>query len=169
MGRQYLRATRMTSPSLPWSPAVAQAIRTFAGAIMLPSDAPVVCRAAVIAGLPRSKIATSRWRAPKSTFALVFDPVTKQTKEWMSPSGPQSQPYGIAAVGNVLYYNESGPRPNTMVRFDTRTEQFQSVIVPSGGIVLRHIMPDANGNIALACSGINKVGLLEISNSPRTQ
>ena len=98
-----------------------------------------------------------------------FDPVTKQTKEWKSPSGEQSQPYGIAAVGNILYYNESGPRPNTMVRFDTRTEQFQSVIVPSGGIVLRHIMADARGNIALACSGINKVGLLEISNSPRTQ
>jgi virginiamycin B lyase len=98
-----------------------------------------------------------------------FDPVTKQTKEWMSPSGKDSQPYGIAAVGHVLYYNESGPRPNTMVRFDTRTEQFQSVIVPSGGIVLRHIMPDANGNVALACSGINKVGLLEISSAPRTQ
>jgi virginiamycin B lyase len=98
-----------------------------------------------------------------------YDPATKQTKEWLSPSGPRSEPYGIAAVGNVLYYNESGPRPNTMVRFDTRTEQFQSVIVPSGGIVLRHIMPDANGNIALACSGINKVGILEISNSPRTQ
>ena len=98
-----------------------------------------------------------------------YDPATKQTKEWLSPSGPQSAPYAIAAVGNVLYYNESGPRPNTLVRFDTRTEQFQSVIVPSGGIVLRHFMANADGNIVLASSGINKVGLLEISNSPRTQ
>ena len=52
--------------------------------------------------------------------------------EWASPGGPQSQPYGIAAVKDVLWYSEAGVKPNTLVRFDPKTEKFQTWAIPSG-------------------------------------
>jgi virginiamycin B lyase len=45
-----------------------------------------------------------------------LDPATGKVAEWPSPSGPQSQPYGIFAINNVLWYSESGTSPNTVVR-----------------------------------------------------
>ena len=92
-----------------------------------------------------------------------YDPETGDVKEWPSPGGPESQPYGIAAVGNVLWYSESSVRPNTLVRFDTETESFQTWIIPSGGGVIRHMMATADGNLVLACSGVNRLALVEVS------
>ena len=66
-----------------------------------------------------------------------LDPKTGQFKEWPSPSGPLSAPYGMAAIGNVIWYNESGANPNTIVRFDPKTEKFQSWALPSGGGAVR--------------------------------
>jgi virginiamycin B lyase len=83
-------------------------------------------------------------------------------KEWPSPGGPSSRPYGIAAIGSVLWYSESGVRPNTLVRFDTQTERFQTWVIPSGGGVVRHMMATADGKLVLACSGVNRVALVEI-------
>ena len=91
-----------------------------------------------------------------------FDPATGKTTEWASPGGPKSQPYGIAAINDVLWYNEAGTKPNTMVRFDPKTEKFQSWVIPSGGNVVRNVSVTRDGNIALACSGVNRVGLLTI-------
>ncbi len=53
-------------------------------------------------------------------------------------------------------------RPNTLVRFDPKTEKFQSWIIPSGGIVVRNMMATKEGNLVLACSGVNRVALVEI-------
>ena len=78
------------------------------------------------------------------------------------PSGPRSQPYGIAVIKDVIWYNEAGSKPNTMVRFDPKTEKFQSWIIPSGGNVVRNVSVTRDGNIALACSGVNRIGLLTI-------
>jgi virginiamycin B lyase len=91
-----------------------------------------------------------------------FDPKTGQVKEWQSPGGPQSQPYAITSIGNVVWYSESGVRPNTMVRFDTQTERFQTFAIPSGGGVLRHFEATRDGNIVTANSGVNKIGIVEI-------
>jgi virginiamycin B lyase len=91
-----------------------------------------------------------------------LNPATGDVKEWASPSGPQSQPYGITVAKDAIWYNESGIRPNTMVRFDPRTERFQTWIVPSGGIVIRNMMTMRDGNIAIASSGANRVGYVEI-------
>ena len=91
-----------------------------------------------------------------------YDTKTKQTKEWPSPSGPQSQPYGITVINGIVWYNESAIRPNTLVRFDPRTEKFQSWIIPAGGGVVRNMMPTRDGNIAMAESGVNRVALVEI-------
>jgi len=91
-----------------------------------------------------------------------LDPRTGEVKEWPSPSGAASQPYGIAVAKDIIWYNESGVRPNTLVRFDPKAEKFQSWIIPSGGIVVRNMMATKEGNLALACSGANRVALVEI-------
>jgi hypothetical protein len=50
----------------------------------------------------------------------------------------------------------------------TLTEKFQSWIIPSGGGVVRHMMPDKNGNIWIAGSGVNKIGVVEVKPVTRT-
>ena len=94
-----------------------------------------------------------------------FDPKTHAVREWPSPGGPESLPYGIASIGTVIWYSESGVRPNTLVRFDTRTEIFQTWVIPSGGGVVRNMMRTVDGNLVLACSGRNRVALVEIARS----
>jgi virginiamycin B lyase len=51
-----------------------------------------------------------------------FDPKTGKASEWPSPGGVNSEPYGIAVVKDLLWYSESGVSPNTLVRFDPKTE-----------------------------------------------
>jgi virginiamycin B lyase len=91
-----------------------------------------------------------------------FDTNTGKVTEWASPGGSRSQPYGIAYLKNAVWYSESGVRPNTLVRFDPQTQQFQSWTIPSGGGVVRNMMPTRDGNLALACSGVNRVALIRI-------
>jgi virginiamycin B lyase len=85
-----------------------------------------------------------------------------QVKEWPSPSGPQSQPYGIISIKDVIWYNESAVRPNTLVRFDPKTEKFQSWPIPSGGGVVRNMSMTKDGNLAMAESGVNRVALVTL-------
>jgi virginiamycin B lyase len=91
-----------------------------------------------------------------------LDTKTGRVTEWPSPGGPSSQPYGITALNDVIWYSESAVRPNTMVRFDPKTEKFQTWIIPGGGGVVRNMMPTQDGNLVIAESGVNKVGLVEI-------
>ena len=91
-----------------------------------------------------------------------FDPATGKASEWPSPGGPQSLPYGIAAVNDILWYSEAGVKPNTLVRFDPKSEKFQTWAIPSGGGVVRNMDVTKDGNLALACSGVNRVALVEI-------
>jgi virginiamycin B lyase len=82
--------------------------------------------------------------------------------EWPSPGGPRSQPYGITAIGDAIWYSESNTSPNSLVRFDTRTRQFQTWSIPSGGGVVRNMVTTPDGNLWLACSGVNKIAFVEI-------
>jgi virginiamycin B lyase len=91
-----------------------------------------------------------------------FDPKTGKATEWPSPGGPKSQPYGITALNDEIWYSESAVRPNTLVHFNPKTEKFQTWVIPSGGGVVRNMMPTADGNLVLACSGVNRVALVEI-------
>lgn len=92
-----------------------------------------------------------------------LDPKTGAVKEWPSPGGPQSQPYGITAdPKDVIWYSESAVRPNTLVRFDPKTEKFQTWIIPSGGGVVRNMMATPQGDLVLACSGVNRVAFVEV-------
>src|SRR5438270_208446 len=94
-----------------------------------------------------------------------FDPAAgKLLKEWTSPGGADSEPYGIAVTkeGDV-WYSESGVKPNTLVRFDPRTESFGKEPIPSGGGVVRNMVATPDGHLYLACSGVNKVAVVDVS------
>jgi virginiamycin B lyase len=95
-------------------------------------------------------------------FLGKLEPATSQVKEWASPGGPASQPYGIAVIDGKVWYSESGVQPNTIVVFDPASEKFQTWPIPSGGGVVRNVSVTKDGNLALALSGVNKVGLVEI-------
>jgi len=91
-----------------------------------------------------------------------FDPSTGATKEWASPGGAGSQPYGITALHNIIWYSESGVHPNTLVRFDPRSQKFQTWPIPSGGGVVRNMMPTRDGRLVLAENGVGKVALIDV-------
>jgi virginiamycin B lyase len=91
-----------------------------------------------------------------------LDLATGAHKEWPSPSGPSSQPYGIVFAKGALWYNESGAKPNTIVRFDPKTEKFQSWAIPGGGDIVRNMDVDREGNPVTANSLVNQVGVVEV-------
>lgn len=94
-----------------------------------------------------------------------FDVATgKLLKEWPTPGGPQARPYGIAITGDgEVWYSESGVKPNTLVRFDPRSESFSQEEIPSGGGVVRNMVATPDGKLYLACSGVNKVAVAEVA------
>ena len=73
-----------------------------------------------------------------------FNPKTGEVKTWDGPSGPQSQPYGMTVINDVIWYVESNTRPNNMVRFDPKTEKFQT-FADSGGRWRHRASHDADG------------------------
>ena len=91
-----------------------------------------------------------------------LDLATGAHKEWQSPSGPQSQPYGIVFTKGAVWYNESNAKPNTIVRFDPKTEKFQSWAIPGGGDIVRNMDVNRDGNPVTANSLVNQVGLVEV-------
>ncbi|MBI2833181.1 MAG: lyase [Acidobacteria bacterium] len=96
-------------------------------------------------------------------FLGRLDPATRQVKEFASPGGPISRPYGITPrADGTIWYSESGVEPNTLVRFDPKTESFQKWTIPSGGGVVRHMVTAPNGDLWLACSGVNKIARARI-------
>ena len=95
-------------------------------------------------------------------FLGRLDLANGQVKEWASPSGPQSQPYGIAFAKGAVWYNESFAKPNTLVRFDPKSESFQTWPFPGGGDIVRNMDVTAGGNVVTANSLVNQVGFVEI-------
>jgi virginiamycin B lyase len=93
-----------------------------------------------------------------------LDPATGKSTEWLSPGGGKSRPYGITIVDNIVWYSESGTRPNTVVRFDPGTEKFQTWAIPSGGGVVRNMVHTPDGDLWLACSGVNGIAEVVIKN-----
>jgi virginiamycin B lyase len=82
--------------------------------------------------------------------------------QWDSPSGPSSHPYAIAVIDDVVWYNESGMRPDALVRFDPATETFQSWAIPSGIGIVRHVWVTADKNLLIHQSSSNRIGLVKI-------
>jgi len=97
-----------------------------------------------------------------------FDAKTgKFVKEWLSPSGPQSRPYAITTVNGIVWYCETGVKPNTLVRFDPKTEKFQTWLIPAGGGVVRNMMHFSDGRLVLTESGENAVALVTVTGSDK--
>ena len=46
------------------------------------------------------------------------------------------------------------------MRFDIKTQKFQSWTIPGGGGVVRNMKSTPDGNLVIAESGVNKVGLV---------
>jgi virginiamycin B lyase len=91
-----------------------------------------------------------------------LDPETGAVKMWPTPEGAKSAPYGIAITPDgAVWFSESGVKPNTMVRFDPKTEQFERTTIPSGGGTIRNMVATPDGRIYIACSGVNKVGVVQ--------
>ena len=92
-----------------------------------------------------------------------LDTTTGKVSEWPSPSGPTSQPYGITYLDGAIWYVESAIKPNVLVRFDMKSEKFQSWLIPGGGGVVRNIKSTDEGNIVMAESGVNKIALVQVT------
>ena len=91
-----------------------------------------------------------------------LDPKTSAVREWASPSGPKSHPYAIVVVNGIVWYNESGMRPDALVRFDPATETFQSWAIPSGVGIIRHMRETPDGNLVIHQSSTNTIGIVTI-------
>jgi virginiamycin B lyase len=91
-----------------------------------------------------------------------LDPATGAIKTWPSPSGPASHPYALEVIDDVIWYNESNQRPDALVRFDPKTETFQSWAIPSGVGIIRHMRATPEGNLVIHQSSTNTVGLVTI-------
>jgi virginiamycin B lyase len=93
-----------------------------------------------------------------------LDAKTGETGDLPSPGGARSAPSAMAATpGGIVWYSESGVSPNTIVRFDPGTKTFASWPIPSGGGVVRHMVTTPGGDLYIACSGENKVGMVGVS------
>ncbi len=91
-----------------------------------------------------------------------LDAESGAVKMWPSPGGAGSAPYGIAITKDgLVWYSESGVKPNTLIQFDPKTERFARATIPSGGGTVRNMAATADGRVYIACSGVNKVGVVE--------
>lgn len=91
-----------------------------------------------------------------------LDPDTGEIRQWDSPSGPTSHPYSMAVIDDVIWYNESGMRPDALVRFDPEDESFQSWAIPSGVGIIRHTWVTESGDLLIHQSSSNQVGIVRI-------
>lgn len=93
-----------------------------------------------------------------------FDPARGVLlQEWPSPGGAGSEPYGIAITSDgEVWYSESGVKPNTLVKFDPKSESFSTEPIPSGGGVVRNMVAASDHRLYLACSGVNKVAVVDL-------
>ena len=100
-----------------------------------------------------------------------YDPGDGAIREWPSPSGPASHPYAIAVIGGIVWYNESGVRPDMLVRFDPASETFQSWPIPSGGVyagIVRHMRATRDGDLLIHQSSTNRILRVTLDVTPGT-
>lgn len=94
-----------------------------------------------------------------------LDPASGKVKMWPSPGGPSSAPYGMVITPDgTVWYSESGVKPNTLIRFNPKTEELARATIPSGGGTVRNMAATSDGRVYLACSGVNKVAVVEPAN-----
>jgi virginiamycin B lyase len=88
------------------------------------------------------------WYADYSRGYLgAFDTKTGKFREWPSPGGPTSHPYAITTNGDIVWYSEGRMKPPMIVRFDPKTEKFQTFKTASSSSEIHFMTPAPNGNI----------------------
>ena len=107
------------------------------------------------------------WYVDHARGALSrLDPKTGVVKEFRSPGGPESAPTSIAVTSDgIIWYSESGVKPNTLVRFDPKDGTTKSWPIPSGGGIVRHMVAAPDGTLWLVCSGSGKIARVQIIRS----
>jgi virginiamycin B lyase len=91
-----------------------------------------------------------------------FTPADKKFKMWESPSGKDSQPYGIASDSTgKIWYEESAASANKLVRFDPSYEVFTVYSMPADNSSLGNIVRDARGHLWMPLSAPNKIASVE--------
>jgi virginiamycin B lyase len=86
----------------------------------------------------------------------------KTFKFWDSPSGADSEPYGIAAdTTGEVWYVETGEKANKLIRFIPAVEMFSAYPMPVPNSSVRNIARDAHGHLWMPLSSANKIMLVE--------
>jgi virginiamycin B lyase len=86
----------------------------------------------------------------------------KKFQIWDSPSGVDSQPYGIAADSTgKIWYVESAEKANKLVRVDPATLKFTVYPMPAKNSSVRSIARDPRGRLWMPLSLVNKIMLVE--------
>jgi virginiamycin B lyase len=86
----------------------------------------------------------------------------KKFKLWDSPSGNDSEPYGIAAdTAGKIWYEESGADANKLVRFDPAVEVFRTFPMPAPNSSVRNMARDAKGRLWMPLSLADKIAVVE--------
>ena len=72
----------------------------------------------------------------------TFDPATGKFQEWPTPAKDNSRPYSMTVDDqDRLWFVETGPQPNRLVGFDSRTRKvFSLTEIKSGGGTVRHMV-----------------------------
>src|SRR4029077_2393141 len=64
----------------------------------------------------------------KSGHLGTLNTTTRAVKLCASPGGGESNPYGITITPDgMVWYSESGVRPNTIVQFDPKTQSLRAL------------------------------------------
>jgi virginiamycin B lyase len=85
-----------------------------------------------------------------------LDPQSALVREWST----RPQPYAIAITpDDLVWFVETGVSPNTLVRFDPKTEQSLSMPIPSGGGIVRNMVATPDGRLYLAESAANRIAV----------
>lgn len=91
-----------------------------------------------------------------------FTLADKKFKFWDSPSGNDSEPYGIAVdSAGKIWYEESAEKANKLVRFNPAVEVFTTYPMPAPNSSVRDIVRDARGRLWMPLSLANKIMVVE--------
>lgn len=96
-----------------------------------------------------------------------LNPETEEITEWDTPSGARSEPYFMEVIDDKIWFDESGMRPDALVRFDPETETFQSWAIPSAqgfyGGIARHGRATRDGDLLLHQGSSNNIMRISIN------
>jgi virginiamycin B lyase len=98
-------------------------------------------------------------------FLGRLDPVTRKVDEWASPSGALSLPYAMTVDDHDrLWYVETGPRPNRMVAFDSKSKKFavQEPVGRNAPNTIRHMVFHAPTRTIWYGSDLNTIGRVPV-------